>query len=69
MFGMERNQQAECQVEKTTTSFRVLKDRYTGQATGEVIKLGYNAETGCLYELPPEEKQQEANFNNKSEEF
>jgi twinkle protein len=70
MFGMERNQQADCAIEKTTTSFRILKDRYTGQSTGEVIKLGYDAKKGCLYELPPETKQkQEANFNNNNEEF
>jgi len=68
MFGMERNQQAACQVEKTTTSFRVLKDRYTGQSTGTVIKLGYDSATGCLYELP-QLTTEEANFNNKSEEF
>ncbi len=68
MFGMERNQQAECQVEKTTTSFRVLKDRYTGQSTGTVIKLGYDSAKGCLYELP-QLTTEEANFNNKSEEF
>lgn len=67
MFGMERNQQADCPDEKTTTSFRVLKDRYTGQATGEVIKLGYDADTGRLYEKSPEEVG--ANFNTKTEEF
>lgn len=70
MFGMERNQQAECPEEKTTTTFRILKDRYTGRSTGEVIRFGYDADKGCLYELPPEENnKQGANFNNTNEEF
>lgn len=49
MFGLERDQQAEGEASKVTT-FRVLKDRYTGQATGQVFYLGYDAETGRLYE-------------------
>jgi twinkle protein len=28
----------------------VLKDRYTGQATGQVIYLGYDADQGRLFE-------------------
>ena len=50
MFGLERNQQAEDEEERQTTIFRILKDRYTGQATGHVILLGYDPETGLLYE-------------------
>ncbi len=48
MFGMERNQQAECLIERSTTTFRVLKDRFTGQATGHCLYLRYEAETGRL---------------------
>jgi len=51
MFGMERNQQATNVKERQTTIFRVLKDRYTGQATGEVISLGYDVERGLLHEI------------------
>lgn len=51
MFGMERNQQAEDVAERSITTFRVLKDRYTGQATGQTIRLGYDAETGRLFEM------------------
>lgn len=50
MFGLERNQQAASEKERQTTTFRVLKDRYTGQATGETFLMGYDAETGRLYE-------------------
>lgn len=50
MFGMERNTQAEDRDERTTTTFRVLKDRFTGRANGEVFYLGYDADTAKLYE-------------------
>ena len=50
MFGMERDQQSDDIKERTTTTFRVLKDRYTGQSTGKKMYLGYDAETGMLYE-------------------
>lgn len=50
MFGLERNQQAEDEDERQTTTLRILKDRNTGQATGKCIYLGYDRETGLLYE-------------------
>jgi len=50
MFGMERNTQAEDPEEQQRTTFRVLKDRYTGQATGKYIYLGYECKTGTLFE-------------------
>ena len=36
--------------ERHTTKFRVLKDRYTGRATGESFLMGYNQEEGRFYE-------------------
>lgn len=51
LFGLERSQQDEDEAERQTTYFRVLKDRYTGQATGQVIKLGYYATKGQLYAM------------------
>lgn len=55
MFGLERNQQEEDPVLRSTTTFRFLKDRLTGQSTGEVMYLRYNNETGRLSqtEAPP----------------
>lgn len=50
MFGLERNQQAEDEDERRTTTLRVLKDRKSGRATGEVIELCYDQETGLLHE-------------------
>lgn len=50
MFGLERDQQAEDPEERRKITFRVVKDRFTGQATGEVFYLGYNVDEGTLYE-------------------
>lgn len=50
MFGLERDQQSEDPELRCITTFRILKDRYTGQATGELIYLGYDRETGRLFE-------------------
>jgi twinkle protein len=51
MFGLEREQQAEDETRRAVTTFRVLKDRFTGQSTGKVIYLGYDAAIGRLYAL------------------
>jgi twinkle protein len=50
MYALERNQQAEDKEERTTTTLRVLKDRFSGQATGHTMALGYDTKTGRLYE-------------------
>lgn len=57
MFGLERNQQADSEQERHTSTLRVLKDRYTGRATGTTIRLRYNQTTGRLLIAPPEEEQ------------
>lgn len=50
MFGLERDQQAEDEEERQTTTFRILKDRYTGESAGTTIELGYDHETGRIFE-------------------
>lgn len=50
MFGMERDQQAEDEEERNVTTFRILKDRYTGQSTGQTFELQYVHESGRLLE-------------------
>ena len=50
MFGLERDQQHEDPAIAGTTTFRVLKDRFTGQATGKTLFLGYDRATGRLFE-------------------
>lgn len=48
MFGLERDQS----IPGSPTIFRVLKDRNTGQSTGNVIGLAYDPSTGLLSECP-----------------
>jgi twinkle protein len=50
LFGLERNQQAEDMEERTTTTLRVIKDRMTGNSTGHTLALGYDRNTGLIYE-------------------
>ena len=67
MIGLERDQQSDDAATRQTTVLRVLKDRYTGQATGQTIYLGYDGETGVLFEtVAPEEQQQQQHFNDET---
>lgn len=49
-FGLERNAQSDDPEERKITTFRCLKDRYTGRATGNTMPLGYDHLTGILSE-------------------
>lgn len=46
LFGYERNQQADDEGERNTTTFRILKDRNTGLGTGVTFLLRYDHKTG-----------------------
>lgn len=48
MFGLERDQQAADPLDRTTTTFRCLKDRYTGRSTGGVFFMRFDQETTLL---------------------
>jgi len=48
MFGLERDQQAENEALRGITTFRCLKDRYTGQATGQCVFYSYDETVGRL---------------------
>ncbi len=50
MFSLERDQQHEDPLISSTTTFRILKDRFTGQSTGSLIYLAYDPVTGRLSE-------------------
>ncbi len=50
MFGLERDTQAEEEELRTITTFRVLKDRFTGDSNGKTFFLGYDQTTGRLFE-------------------
>jgi twinkle protein len=49
-FGLERNPQDDDPLLAQQTTFRVLKDRYTGRATGKTLCLDYNTDTGIISE-------------------
>lgn len=63
VFGMERNQQADSQEDRSKTTIRVVKDRYTGNSTGRTFVTHYDAiagtleeaNTGAIFEPAPEE--------------
>ena len=61
-FGLERNQQAQDEDDRHVTSFRVLKDRYTGNSTGKTFDLFYDQETGLLCERDQEFFKDEKEF-------
>ena len=67
MLGLERDQQADDVTTRRTTTLRVLKDRYTGQATGQTFYLGYDAATGTLFETVAPEAQQPFNDETNGE--
>lgn len=48
LIALERNQQAEDEAERTTTTVRILKERLTGRGLGKLFYLQYDAETGRL---------------------
>jgi twinkle protein len=50
VIALERNQQAEDEVEANTTTVRILKNRYTGD-TGVACHLHYNKETGRMTQI------------------
>jgi twinkle protein len=52
MIGLERDQQADEEAERNTTTVRVLKDRYTGNGVGFTFKLKYDKDLGRMVEGP-----------------
>jgi twinkle protein len=50
MFGLERDKQETDPAKKNITTFRCLKDRYTGRGTGQTFGLKYDEDTGILHE-------------------
>lgn len=50
LYGLERNQQHQDQFERNTTTIRIIKDRLSGDAVGETIRVYYDRETGIMRE-------------------
>lgn len=68
MFGLERDQQSEDERVRSTTTFRILKDRYTGRGTGQVFYFGYDQETGLLYETDAPDAAAQHGFKDEEDE-
>lgn len=69
MIGLERNQQAESERVRATTTVRILKDRETGRATGQTFWLAYDHETGMLSSTTdPEQEGSTFGFEDATEE-
>ena len=66
-FGLERNQQSDDPATRRTTTFRVLKDRFTGAAAGETFHFSYNHETGRLFECEPPDEQSDYGFEKQDD--
>lgn len=69
VFGLERNQQEEDEAKRHTSTFRILKDRYTGQATGKTFHLRYDQETGRLLEADNPFTNGECPFPSEKQDF
>lgn len=51
LWALERNQQDQDEVKRHTSTFRILKDRYTGQAVGKTFSLYFDTKTNRLREV------------------
>lgn len=67
VFGLERNQQAKDEKKRNQTAIRCLKDRYTGQGTGQIVYVSYDRETGRVLESEYIEEKEE--FKEEDGEF
>lgn len=67
LFGMERDQQHEDIAVRQTTTFRILKDRFTGQSTGTLIYLGYDSDSGKLYETEKPDESKDSPFKDEAD--
>ena len=54
-IGLERHNQHADDFCRSVTTLRILKDRFTGQANGKTLLLGYNPDNGKQYELSASE--------------
>lgn len=54
-IALERDQQADDPVERSTSLVRCLKERTTGRGLGQTFHLGYDQSTGVLSECGPPE--------------
>lgn len=65
VFGIERDQQAEDYRERNRSNLRCLKDRLTGQALGEIVRLAYSPVTCVLTQAGDFEEEPSGNAGRK----
>ena len=51
MFGIERNTLHEDEAERNKGLVRILKDRFSGSATGRTVGFRYDRDTGIVHEM------------------
>lgn len=59
LVGLERNKQHEDEAMRQVTTVRILKDRYTGQATGQTFHLRYDPKSGMMSECEAPDAKEE----------
>jgi twinkle protein len=71
MWGLERDTQAEDLRVRSISTFRILKDRLTGQSAGETFWLRYDAETTRMEECdpPPQKGDNDDNARDEAEAY
>lgn len=52
LWALERDTQSECAVTRATSTFRILKDRVSGQSTGQTFHLKYDPVLSRMEEAP-----------------
>ena len=51
MFGIERNTLHDDPIERNRGLIRVLKDRFSGSATGHTVGFLYDKDTGIVHQM------------------
>ena len=70
IWALERDTQAECLITRQTSTFRVLKDRVTGQATGATFYLKYDPVLSKMEEtLAPPKPDGDTNARDEAEAY
>lgn len=69
MIGLERNQQAEDEFERTVTTVRILKYRPYSRCVGNTYRMAYDYTTGRLYPAPDEGEAAGLGFTLEIEDF
>lgn len=67
MFGIERNTLHEDPIERNKGLIRVLKDRFSGAATGKTVGFLYDKDTGIVHQLDEDFEIEQTGSNDESD--